>query len=1352
MKKIALPWQKACLLLLLTIASLNLLSQHIPKVIPPSPNAANLGSYVGTPMGHYTGTPSISIPIWTITEGKLSLPISLSYKSGGIRVSEIASSTGLGWVLNAGGSITRSVVGLPDETPSAGYLNARLPYVLNDHTYASGIASGATDGQQDIFFYSLPNYDGRFVFDKQQAIHTIPRQNIKIQPGPTAHLSFFNGSFTQFTTWTVTDDKGVTYKFDAYEKTSNVGFSSIDYSVNTWYLTEMMAPTGEKITFNYENYDLDYHLPGTRTDWILINGSSEFLMPSSNSGQAHIVNAKRLSSIEFTNGKIEFIAASYGRADLLGDKAMEKIVIKDKVGNIVKQFRLHYQYLIGTSMVPYNSVTYSGETNHITTSNEQFLYGCFRRRLMLQKIVEEDKNGVALNSGFQLDYIHNYPMPNRATQVFDHWGFANNSDDPFNPRPAFVNVNMQYYLTFKGANPIYAQQGSLYKVTYPTGGYTEYEYEPNIVAAGPSTPTEYITGNLATLPFSHGSYLTQESFEYEERTFNGFTSRHYYVPFTLNLANSQVAITIANIPHNYEDYGFYIENVNDPNDPIWGYSHNTTQQITLPAGNYRLYHRPSPYILGNQNHPDYFALYDCTVFGTFAYSPPVEGGTLAGGIRVKKLTQYDPVANNTITKLYTYEMDGSSGHTLNKPEYVYSYEITNAAPNVNWQEYKVCTRGSIYPLSTTHGSYVGYEHVEEKTVSQDGTPLGKTEYTFIAPNFEPDVMFTNNGSMTNPYWGEEVFPNPPVDNRDWLRGFLVDQRDYKYTNNAYQEVRRVENAYTKSVVPVSPGVKMDVFGYSFANGGHYTFAMNFYNIYSGFIYPGESKETLFNGSESITTRTLTVNSETCFLPVKQTSFNSNGTVTHTYTTYPKEYPAGTPFIDALITKNIVSVPIEQVKAHEPTTGVINILDGVINTYRTDNWLADAEYHFENSGALPLASFKFSNMNTGQLPASTGQQLYLPDSRYKMRLKYNAYDDKGNLTEVQKTDDLMNAFIWGYDKTLPIAQATNTLAKDIFYTSFEDAEGNSTPDDSKTGRKSRTGGYSKSLTGLTNGNYRLSYWQKSGSAWNLQSNTVSVSGGNYSIDLSGQVDEVRFHPLNAQMATYTYEPLVGMTSSADPRNYISYYEYDNFIRLLRIRDEDRNILKQYQYQFTAYDHSNALWEGTGNMRCQPCAANAAYTTNMRQIEEKDINPASATYNQLRWTNVGTTCFISPDWQGTGNFRCVKNASNNNTGEQEREERDLNPCSPTYNQLRWYSLGQNLTACPLPSNCTPSNCSGADKKCVNGVCETGVKVYFGGIQIGPNLYQCTYRYQFSDGSLSSQSFTENHTTPCPNDFEG
>ncbi len=51
-----------------------------------------------------------------------------------------------------------------------------------------------------------------------------------------------------------------------------------------------------------------------------------------------------------------------------------------------------------------------------------------------------------------------------------------------------------------------------------------------------------------------------------------------------------------------------------------------------------------------------------------------------------------------------------------------------------------------------------------------------------------------------------------------------------------------------------------------------------------------------------------------------------------------------------------------------------------------------------------------------------------------------------------------------------------------------------------------------------------------------------------------------------MTSYTYKPLVGMTSQCDVDNRVVRYEYDRFGRLARIRDANNNILKQYDYKY------------------------------------------------------------------------------------------------------------------------------------------------------------------------------------------
>lgn len=62
------------------------------------------------------------------------------------------------------------------------------------------------------------------------------------------------------------------------------------------------------------------------------------------------------------------------------------------------------------------------------------------------------------------------------------------------------------------------------------------------------------------------------------------------------------------------------------------------------------------------------------------------------------------------------------------------------------------------------------------------------------------------------------------------------------------------------------------------------------------------------------------------------------------------------------------------------------------------------------------------------------------------------------------------------------------------------------------------------------------------------------------------DDIRLCPAVSQMATYTHEPQVGITTQSDVGGQISYYEYDSFKRLKAIKDQDGNVIKSFDYHY------------------------------------------------------------------------------------------------------------------------------------------------------------------------------------------
>jgi hypothetical protein len=65
-----------------------------------------------------------------------------------------------------------------------------------------------------------------------------------------------------------------------------------------------------------------------------------------------------------------------------------------------------------------------------------------------------------------------------------------------------------------------------------------------------------------------------------------------------------------------------------------------------------------------------------------------------------------------------------------------------------------------------------------------------------------------------------------------------------------------------------------------------------------------------------------------------------------------------------------------------------------------------------------------------------------------------------------------------------------------------------------------------------------------------------------------VDEVRFHPKQTQMTTYTKTAKTssGLSSLVDARGYLQTFEYDDLGHLLFVKDEEGNIVQTNQYNY------------------------------------------------------------------------------------------------------------------------------------------------------------------------------------------
>lgn len=325
----------------------------LKDVLPPSPTAAGLGVYGEIPVSLHTGIPNVSIPLTALSSGTLSVPISLSYHGGGNQVDAISSWVGLGWSLNAGGVISRTVNGLPDDE-QYGYWNYPIPEDFlstgvthpataqqasdaNDYlNYLKGATEGKRDGQPDQFNFNINGYSGRFYIENTGdatnplVVRLIPHQDIKIElnkPGSTLD------GFTLIT------PDGVKYMFGGVDqfntecversKTNSSGHNcGRNYNlpvITSWYLREIKAPNGiDQINFAYGKHELTYEAGVSRTMATVIDqyqtGSVASPCPSGTQS-SYCVRDLRVEGIHLeridanTGGVIVFISTN-GREDL----------------------------------------------------------------------------------------------------------------------------------------------------------------------------------------------------------------------------------------------------------------------------------------------------------------------------------------------------------------------------------------------------------------------------------------------------------------------------------------------------------------------------------------------------------------------------------------------------------------------------------------------------------------------------------------------------------------------------------------------------------------------------------------------------------------------------------------------------------------------------------------------------------------------------------------------------------------------------------------------------------------------------------------------------------------------------
>lgn len=509
-------------------------SYALKTFIPPSPNAASLGKYGDIPVSYHTGIPNISIPLYQLKEGDVTLPLSLSYHASGIRVSEVASWVGLGWTLNAGGAITRSMQHGPDEGPLPGKVHdPPPPYWINGGVYHTGYyrdgftlppgyedvenfetdtdpsfatynammdaAQGNSDTEPDIFFFNIPGYSGKFLFkvDVDTLDKTItrtplfiPRSDIRLEVlyGDLLMPHYPSGYETRetFIGFILTTPDGFKYHFggaNAIDYTANQVFNlqnhnesvSVVLAPSSWYLTRIESPVGRHIDLEYTRDTFGYYDLAPERCW----SGNEYLSLADQMISRSVVNGAKLSRISSGTEEILFMAETI-REDLGNyensgggeetNHSSSKRLDRIEINSIDHHPAKRFVFGYDYFRSPANSIFPKFIEDDAGLKSS---FTTDRSRLRLNDVTEVSGDGTTVLPPYSFQYIDDQPLPRRLSYQQDHWGYNNHATANTGLISFWVNPRKNDRET----DPQYSQAGTLKSIRYPTGGITTFTYE-----------------------------------------------------------------------------------------------------------------------------------------------------------------------------------------------------------------------------------------------------------------------------------------------------------------------------------------------------------------------------------------------------------------------------------------------------------------------------------------------------------------------------------------------------------------------------------------------------------------------------------------------------------------------------------------------------------------------------------------------------------------------------------------------------------------------------------------------------------------------------------------------------------
>lgn len=1135
----------------------NNIRELVKTPAPPSPNAAALGKFGDIKVSLSTGIPDINVPIFTWADNlkELSINISLSYHAGGHKVEDMASNVGLGWALNGGGMISRTTRGIPDDG-TGGYLNTSvLPsFTTNPIGFvnnpppspADGIHMGnysewdtikyiterSVDGEFDIFNINAGNITAKFFIDKNGGVNFFTQTNLQVsyERSPSG-----NQPINKFR---VTDERGIVYVFDVHETTNSESIDAVLGSqtmacISSFYLSKIVsADNTDTIFFDYSAGSTLMYEGGFAESCRQTIRNNTFLPPAFTYSYSHLstVAPQRLSLIRFPDSTRVSMTYGFARADYDGDYGLTEIGISNST--------MSWKYILSYD---YFSTAYDPFANPMSDND-------YTKRLKLLSV--QQISGPDSLPPYVFEY-NSQNLPPRHSRSQDHWGFYNGIANPHlvsgvatPPSPWIPQMTG----ADRSAVEQYTKASVLEKIIYPTGGNTQFTYHINSA----NTPLYNIGfGENSVSGLDENAVGTYVSLPFSNRIDD---SVRFSVSITNNLPPPEMEPWDENCPV----YLIVKSTDNTILDSVsFTYATAPTAYLTLPTN--------KTYQVKYESECMWW-LEDFVVNVQYQYAIAPQDKNV-GGLRVAKTVDSDSAGNKIVTEYSYLRTDGnSSGQLQNLPNYNYYVSTTYQAPIASIPFYHDFHYNRIATPSQTlayfRGSPIIYTRVKVKK-SSPSKNIGHSIHEF--------------SEFSGPEVEDLYYPFLQKQSFEWSQSQSL--RDSVF-NSSNQLVKSVANEWedfnyyqdsAKSRCMITGLVYHD---YA-ETPAEYVYAAKSYNMYFGRTQLKKSTETLYANGDSMKVVKEYSYDPNRYYQITEKNSTSTGDTLEVRIYYPFNY--------SIETDDAISTVISK-ETWEKKSGTWYFTGAVVNGYD--------EFNSAFTKQAKVIATEINNpLNAATVgafdPASLARH-----SSFKEQATYTKYDANGRCIEVRSVNSPVTSFIWSTERNYPVAEVTNADESDIAYTSFENGiQGKWSYSGATTNHPSAImGSKGYSLSGgnitrsglLTGKTYIVTYWKRDSAG------TVTVNGGagsslvtragwslcrhqitgttSLTITGSAYIDELRLQPAGSLMTTRSLLPLAGVSSECSSAHQITYYEYDRFGRLRRIKDHNKNVRKVIDYQY------------------------------------------------------------------------------------------------------------------------------------------------------------------------------------------